>query len=65
MQFYFFGEGGNEETAPLDISTLELIAVGYFVVVAAITSLDLEWLFAGITRQRAVVSTTTVQRQWQ
>ena len=37
MQFYFFGEWSNEETALLDISTLELIAVGYLVVVAAIT----------------------------
>ena len=37
MQFYFFGEWSKEETALLDISTLELIAVGYLVVVAAIT----------------------------
>ena len=37
MQFYFFGEWSNEETTLLDISTLELIAVGYLVVVAAMT----------------------------
>ena len=37
MQFYFFGEWSKEETTLLDISTLELIAVKYLVVVAAIT----------------------------
>ena len=37
MHFYFFGEWSKEETDLLDISTLELIAVGYLVVVAAIT----------------------------
>ena len=37
MQFYFSGEWSNEETALFDISTLELIAVGYLVAAAATT----------------------------
>ena len=37
MQFYLFGEWSNEETALFDISTLELIAVGYLVAAAATT----------------------------
>lgn len=37
MHAYFFGEWSREETRLLDISTLELIAVAYLIVVAALT----------------------------
>ena len=37
MHAHFFGEWPHEETRLLDISTLELIAVAYLMVVAALT----------------------------
>jgi hypothetical protein len=37
MHAYFFGQWSQEETRLLDISTLELIAVAYLIVVVALT----------------------------